>query len=327
MEQRLLGRTRIWVSRVGLGCVTFGREIDEPESFRILDMALEHGITLLDTAESYGGGQARDRRRQSLQVDDAREVSGEYHSSEKILGRWLKSRSCRDRVVLQTKISSNFTPKHVLAALDASLQRLQTNFVDLYLFHSYDPHTPLELAMEAMTAAIDSGKVRAAGCSNFSGEQLGRALQISRSRGLTRLEVVQPMYSLVAREIESDLLPLCRAEQVGVVSYSPLAAGFLSGKYSPQRASIPKGSRFDISPSHADRYFTPSNFRSLERLRRVAGARRVAMAQMALAWVLRNPEITSVLIGATSPAHVKNAIASLDLERFRETWEQLSESG
>jgi aryl-alcohol dehydrogenase-like predicted oxidoreductase len=316
---RRLGKTDIEVSRIGLGCTTFGREIDEATSFQILDYALAKSITLLDTAEAYGGGQAREYRRRSLGVDDVREVSGEMHSSEKIIGRWLTSRGCRDQIVLQTKVSTNFTQAHVTAAVDASLERLQTDFIDLYLFHSYDPNTPLEEALEAMTRVIQAGKIRAAGCSNFAADQLRSTLQISRRNGLARMEVTQPNYNLVCREIEADLLPLCREQDVAVITYSPLGAGFLTGKYTPDRKAIPKGTRFDVIEDHADIYFSERNFRVVDRLRQKAQATGVPMARLALGWVLRNPDVTSVLVGARSTSHLDNALQAMTMD-FPEAW-------
>jgi aryl-alcohol dehydrogenase-like predicted oxidoreductase len=307
------------VSRIGLGCTTFGREIDEATSFQIMDYAVAHSITLFDTAEAYGGGQARAYRRESLGIDDVREVSGEMHSSEKIIGRWLKARGGRGQIILQTKVATNFTQAHVAAAVDASLERLQTDVIDLYLFHSYDSNTPLEEALEAMTRVIRAGKVRAAGCSNFSADQLRAALEISRQKGLARMEVTQPNYNLVCREIEQDLIPLCREQEVAVVTYSPLGAGFLTGKYTPDRKAIPKGTRFDVIEDHADIYFSERNFRVVERLRQKAEATGVPMVRLALAWVLRNPAVTSVLVGARTTAHLDNALQAVALE-FPEPW-------
>jgi 1-deoxyxylulose-5-phosphate synthase len=297
-----------------MGCVTFGREIDEAASFRILDEALDRGINLLDTAEAYGAAESQEHRRKTLGIDDVREVSSESHSSEKIIGRWLKARRCRDSVVIQTKLSNNFTRAHVAEALDASLERLQTDYVDFYMFHSYDPKTPLEQALEAIKAAVESGKARAAGCSNFSAAQTREALALSRTKGLAKLEMTQPPYSLVSREIEAELLPLCRAERIGVGSYSPLAGGFLSGKYTPDHGGIPKGSRFDIKPNHANQYFCERNFRTIERLRRIADDMKLPMTCVAMAWVLRNPDVTSVLIGATSTAHLDNAVRAMGVD-------------
>jgi aryl-alcohol dehydrogenase-like predicted oxidoreductase len=316
---RLLGKTPIEVSRVGLGCVTFGREIDEQTSFRIMDYALEKGITLFDTAEAYGGGEAQDYRRRVLGVDDVREVSAESHSSEKIIGRWLKSRRCRDRIILQTKVTKNFVRSHMGEAVDASLERLQTDSIDIYLFHYFDPQTPLEESLAAMTLAIKGGKIRVAGCSNFTAMQLQQALEASERSGLARLEVIQPLYNLLERGIESDLLSLCRQEHVAAVTYSPLAAGFLSGKYTPDRSALPEGSRFYVIPGHADIYFSDKNFRILERLRKMAETFGVPMVRLAMGWVFCNADVTSVLVGARTTAQIDNALMAMEMD-FPETW-------
>ena len=319
IEKVQLGKTDIQVSRLGLGCGTFGREIDEASSRSIMAAALDLGMTLLDTAEAYGGGQAQEYRRNILGVDDVREVSSEMHSSEKIIGRWLKASGNRSRITLQTKVSTNFTKLHIQEAIDASLHRLQTEWVDLYLFHSFDTKTPLEEGLEAMTRAVEQGKVRAFGCSNFSASQLNRSLEISKHCGCQRLEETQPPYSLVARQIEADLLPLCEKEQIGVVTYSPLAAGFLSGKYQPDRTAIPKGSRFDVIPGHADIYFEEQNFNIVERLRLKSQQTGVSMVGLAMGWVLQKSCITSVLVGATGVHHLENAVAALEMP-FPKEW-------
>jgi 1-deoxyxylulose-5-phosphate synthase len=319
IQKKMLGKTGFEVSRIGLGCVTFGREIDEATSFRIMDYAVDQGITLFDTAEAYGGGQARDYRRTQLGLEDTREVSGEFHSSEKIVGRWLKTRHGRDRVILQTKITTNFTAAHFAEALDASLQRLQTDTIDIYLFHSFDPHTSIEESLLAMTAAVKAGKIRVAGCSNFTADQLRQALTITQQHGFTRLEVIQPGYSLVHREIEKDILPLCREQEVAAITYSPLGAGFLSGKYTPDRKAFPQGSRFDVIPDHTDEYFTERNFRVVEHLRQMAETTRIPMVRLALGWVLRNPDVTSVLVGARTTSHIENALLAQEMD-FSEQW-------
>src|SRR5882672_1418868 len=169
MLKRKIGTCGLEIPRLGLGCVTFGREIDERQSFRVLDYSFERGINLLDTAEAYG----------------------EMHASEKIVGRWLRQTGLRDQVVLQTKIARNFTRPHLLEAVDGSLERLGTDRVDIYLFHSYDPQTSLEEALEAMTAAVEAGKVRTAGCSNFNLDQLRHSRRIAEERQLAPLEVIQ----------------------------------------------------------------------------------------------------------------------------------------
>ena len=319
MEVRKLGRSEIEVSRLGLGCATFGREIDEASSFQIMDAALEKGITLFDTAESYGGGQARQYRRDLLGIDDVREVSGEMHSSERILGRWVKSRGVRSKVTIQTKVSANKSERQVREALEASLYRLQTDYIDIYLFHKYDPNVPLEEGMAALDQGEKAGKIRCSGCSNFSAEQLSEALGLNREKGLTRLEVVQPIYNLACREIEGDLLPLCQSQEMGVVPYSPLGAGFLTGKYTADRSNIPKGTRFDVIPGHVDIYFNERSFRVVERLRQMSIRTDLSMVQLAMGWVLNREGVAAVLIGSRNLSHLENALNAMEME-FPKEW-------
>ncbi len=308
-----LGRSGILVPPLGLGCANFGREVDEDTSFALMDYAFERGINLFDTAEAYGAGQARDYRKKYLGVDDVRETSSEYHSSEKIIGRWLRSRNVRDRIVLVTKVTTNFARSHVREALEASLERLQTDHVDVYLFHQFDANTPAEESVAAMDEAVGSARARAGGCSNYNAAQLRDALETSRRLGVRRFEVTEPIYNLVAREIEQDLLPLCRSENLGVLSYSPLAAGFLSGKYQPDRSRFPKGSRFDVIPGHADVYFNEQNFQTVARVHETASRLGVPPLRLAMAWVLRRPEITTVLVGARNTAQLDNAVEAMKL--------------
>lgn len=310
MQTTKIGSAGVEVSRIGLGCVTFGREIDEIASFNVLDYAFERGINLLDTAEAYGGGQA-EAYRKSRGLPESSAATNEMHSSEKIIGRWLRSTGVRDKVVLQTKIARNFTRSHLQEALEASLERLQTDYVDMYLFHSYDPGTPLEEAMEAMAAAVESGKVHAAGCSNFSIDQLRHAQQIAEERRLPHLETIQPVYNLVRREIEKEVLPFCAAHGIAPVTYSPLRAGFLAGKYSPG-GTFPKGSSFDIIPDHANEYFSHQSFRTVESLKELSGRTGWPMVRLALAWAVHRSSIAGVLIGARHAGHVDNAIQALD---------------
>ncbi len=313
METRILGRTSIRVPRLGLGCATFGREVDEAASFAIMDHAVESGMNLFDTAEAYGGGQAREYRKNAFQVDDVRETTGEYHSSEKLIGRWLRATGSRSEVILVSKVTSNFTRTHVWEALQASLERLQTNYLDVYMFHCFDPASPMEEALEVMDEVQKSGLVRCAGCSNFSGQQLNDALNLSKKLGLRRLEVTEAACSLAAREAEADLLPLCREQQIGFLGYSPLGAGFLSGKYSGDPNALPEGSRFHVIPGHMDVYFSERNFNMVEQLGDIAARWGIPPLRLAIAWVLAHPDVTTVLCGARSTAHLENALAAASL--------------
>ena len=312
-----LGRSGLKVSRLGLGCATFGREIDEECAFALMDFALDHGITLFDTAEAYGGGQARVYRREKLGVDDSREVSGEMHSSEKIVGRWLRARGARDQITLVTKVTTNFTREHVREALEASLERLQTNWVDLYLYHRYDPSVTAEDANDAMNTVIEAGLARAGGCSNYTAGQLEAALDASRTGRATRFEAVEFGYNLI--QSENDLFTVAQREDLGILAYSPLAAGFLSGKYTAQRELVPKGSRFDVIPAHADVYFSERNFRRVDQLHRLARHAGIPALRLAMAWVLDNPAVTTVLVGARSKEHLMNALEA-EQTAFKAEW-------
>ncbi|MBI4903956.1 MAG: aldo/keto reductase [Acidobacteria bacterium] len=277
--------TRPPLGRSGLGCVTFGREITQRESFAILDHAIAGGVHLFDTAEAYGDG-----------------------ASERILGDWLARNDCRCSVTLVTKVTTRFTHSHVREAIDASLTRLRSACVDIYLMHQYDAATPLEEALEAMTAVVESGRARFIGCSNFTAAQLRRAIEISVQRGLAPIAAIQPVYNLIARDIESEVLPLCKQENIAVMSYSPLAAGFLSGKYTPDRNALPAGSRFAIKPAHAGIYFHAENFRIVERLRALSGRSGIPITRLAMAWVMANPDIECVLAGARNSSQLDNAL-------------------
>lgn len=306
--QRTLGRSSLVVSQLGLGCTTFGREITEADAFQLMDFALANGITLFDTAEAYGGGQARAYRREQLGVDDVREVSDEMHSSEKIIGRWFKARGTRDQITLVTKVSRAFDRSHVRAALEASLARLQTDRIDVYLYHSFDPNSTPDESAAAIDAVVRAGLARMGGCSNYSGPQLQSALRTSGYAGFQRFEAIQLPYNLL--QTGHDALPVAAHEQVGVLAYSPLAAGFLTGKYTPNRSDVPKGSRFDVIPAHTDIYFNARNFRRVELLQQLAHRVGLPPEQLALAWVLQNPAISSVLVGARSTSHLENALAA-----------------
>lgn len=284
MQFRNLGHSDISVSSIGMGCVTFGREIDNRTSLAIINHAFENGITLFDTAAAYGQG-----------------------ASELVVGEWLQSRNLRDQIVLATKVNGTLTEQRIVSSVESSLKRLQTNHIDLLQTHSWDESTPLEETLNALTALVQQGKVRHVGCSNYSASQLAAALTLSDRAKLVRMVSVQPPYNLVQREIEANLLPLCAAENIGVISYSPLAAGFLTGKYRPGQP-VPPGTRFDVVPGHQDIYFTEHGYQVLEQLDREALTTGVSHVAQALSWVLRQPGVTSVLIGARNTSQIDQAL-------------------
>jgi 1-deoxyxylulose-5-phosphate synthase len=312
-QTRQIGRTEIQASRIGLGCATFGREIDEDTCFAIMDFAVEHGIALFDTAEAYGGGQAHQARRQKLGLDEQREVSTEFHSSEKIVGRWLQSRGQRKQITLVSKITTNLNAGHIREALAQSLERLRTDYLDLYLFHRFDPQTPLEESLCAMHEAQQAGAIRAAGCSNFSAAQIHQSLEVSRRMGVLRLEVSETILNLIDRDAENDILPLCREQQIGFFGYSPIAAGFLTGKYPRSGARSLAGTRFHVLPDYENLYFRDECFTVAEGLQAVAERTGISCAQLATAWALAHPDVTSVLVGARSTAQLQNALEALRL--------------
>ena len=283
MEYRQLGKTDLKVSSIGLGCVTFGREIDEATSFKVMDHALSRGINLFDTAEAYGGG-----------------------ASEATVGKWLKASGKRDDVVVCTKVSGNLTKERIISSTEASLRRLNVDTIDLFQLHRFDPTVEVEEKMEALNQIVEKGYARYIGCSNFAAWQLTKALWKQDVNGWARLESVQPMYNLVDRGIEQELIPLCADQQVGIVSYSPLGAGFLTGKYS-RGGEVPKGTRFDVMPGHQPLYFTERGWRVVEALRAQSELSGNSMIQLTLAWTIGQPGITCVLIGARDTAQVDQA--------------------
>ena len=314
MDQKPLGRTGRNISCIGLGTATFGREIDEETSWRILDYAVEKGIVFLDTAEAYGGGQSHAGRIASYGIDDQREVTQEMHSSENIIGRWIKARGCRNEITLCTKVSSGPGGENIRRALAGSLERLQVDSTDVYKIHSPNPDIPIEESLSALNDEVNAGRIGAIGCSNFSGAQLQEALNVSGARSYHRFEITQPPYNLAQMEVEEDLFPLCQREQIAVTTYSPLGAGFLAGKYTSADGKLPKGTRFHISPSHGDIYFKDDNFRMLERLRQKADEMGLTMVRLAMAFAMSSPYVTAVLVGARKFDHIDNALAAYEME-------------
>jgi len=305
MEHTRLGRTGLQVSRLCLGTMTFGLQCDDETSFSILDAAADGGITFLDTADVYplGGGLDTVGR------------------TEEIVGRWLKGK--RDDYVVATKCVGRMgrqpwqqgsSKKHVLDAIDASLRRLDTDYVDLYQLHGPDPNTPIDETLEALDMVVQSGKARYVGCSNYLAYQVARALGRSEALGLVRFDSVQPRYNLLFRQIERELLPLCGDDGIGVIPYNPLAGGLLSGKHNRQ-ADPEEGGRFTLGRAgsmYQQRYWHDREFDTVEQLRPVADAAGMSMATLAVAWVLANPVITSPIIGASRPEQLKDSLAALD---------------
>ena len=303
MHHTKFGRTGLRVSRLCLGTMTFGLQCNELESVAILDATAEGGIDFLDTADVYplGGDRATAGR------------------TEEILGRWLKGR--RENFVLATKCFGQIGPKpwdqgmsrkHILDAIDASLKRLQTDYVDLYQLHGFDPSTPLDEALEALDTVVRSGKARYVGVSNWMAHRVARALGRSEVKNLVRIDSVQPRYNLLFRAFERDLLPLCEEEGVAVIPYNPLAGGLLTGKHN--RAAPPEqGTRFTVGRAGAmyqTRYWHEREFDTIEALRGIAKEADMSLATLAIRWVISNRAITAPIIGASRPEQLADSLAA-----------------
>ena len=307
MQHVRFGRTGLQVSRLCLGTMTFGLQCDEATSFAILDAAAAAGITFLDSADAYPLGGTLD----------------DVGRTEEIIGKWLRGR--REQFIVATKCHGKMGPaawqqgtsrKHVLDAIDASLKRLDTDYVDLYQAHMFDPNTPIDEMLEAFDAVRRSGKARYIGCSNYLAYRLARALGRSEALGLAKFVSVQPRYNLLFRQIERELLPLCEEECLAVIPYNPLAGGLLTGKH--KRATPPpKGSRFTLGTAggmYTERYWKDREFDTVDRFTSLARDGGIEPVTLAVAWVLANPAITAPIIGASKPEQLKANVAALDLK-------------
>jgi aryl-alcohol dehydrogenase-like predicted oxidoreductase len=306
MKTRRMGRTGLKVSEICLGTMTFGHQCDERTSFAILDRAAEGGVDFLDSADVYP-------------VPPDPDTAGR---TEEIVGKWLHGK--RDRFVLATKCrmrvghgpnDEGLSRHHVLAAAEASLRRLRTDYIDLYQTHSPDRDTPIEETLRALEDLVRQGKVRYLGCSNYPAWQVALALGVSARLNLARFDCVQPRYNLLYREVETELLPLCRDQGLGVIPYNPLAGGFLSGKYRQEEAA-PQGTRFTLGKTgelYRKRYWQQAQFEAVEHLRRFFGPRGKSLVQVAVAWLLAQPGITSAIVGASRPEQLDDTLAAVNL--------------
>ena len=316
MDRKTVGRSDVEISGIGLGTTTFGREIDEDTAFQIMDYALENGITFFDTAEAYGGGQAFENRKNAYGTTDIREKSMEMSSSELIIGRWMKSRGTRKDVEICTKISGGRgKAEEIRSSIDASLKRLGTDYIDIYKIHAPDVNTPISETLSELTNQVNLGKTRTIGGSNYNQFQISEMLDSAKSNRYKRFEIMQPNYSLAVPDAEIDVFPICTKEEIAITPYSPLGAGFLTGKYKRgDRESIPKGTRMDVAPGHIDIYFNERSFNIVDKLSIKSKDLGVPITQLAMAWVMSNKSVTAALAGAKSPDHLKNAISAYNLE-------------
>jgi aryl-alcohol dehydrogenase-like predicted oxidoreductase len=303
MRHVRFGSTGLKVSRVALGTATFGVQCDEAASHAVLDRADDLGITFLDTADKYPLG-------------GSLETNGR---TESILGSWLKGR--RDRFVIATKFHGRMGPsawdagasrKHVLAAVEGSLRRLGTDYIDLYQIHRPDPETPIEETLGALDDLRRAGKLRYVGCSNFLAYQVALALGRSDVCGLVRFASVQPCYNLLFRQYERELLPLAEEAGLAVLPYNVLAGGLLSGKHRADEGPTP-GTRFTLGSAagmYQDRYWNERSFAAVGELAETAREAGLALPTLATAWVLANPAVTSAIVGASRPEQLDATVVA-----------------
>jgi aryl-alcohol dehydrogenase-like predicted oxidoreductase len=294
VNYRALGDSGLRVSEICLGTwTTFGGSLSDEDAMTLVDAAFDEGINFFDTANVYSGGR-----------------------SEEVLGRALASRP-RDSYVLATKLrgtapdgGEGLSREQVLTQIDQSLQRLGTEYVDLYQCHWWDPDVPLAETLEAMTEIVETGKVRYAGCSNWTGEQIQQAIDLARDRGYVKIVSSQPEYSLLVRDPETDVIPVSAANGVSQVVYSPLAQGVLSGKYAPGEAAA-EGTRGAARNEWMSEFLEDAVLERVQRLRPIAEELGITMVQLALAWILREPNVASAIVGASRPDQLHdNAAAS-----------------
>ena len=318
MKIKKLGRTGLKVSELCLGTMTFGHQCDERTSHAILDRAADAGVTFIDTADVYP-------------VPPSLETSGR---TEEFIGSWLAGK--RDKFVVATKCRMRVGPgpndeglsrKHILQAVEDSLRRLRTDFIDLYQPHSPDPDTPLEETLAALETLVRHGKVRYLGCSNYAAWQVALALGLSERNGWHRFESVQPRYNLLFRDIEAELLPLCRDQGVGVICYNPLAGGFLTGKY--KSLDAPEG-RFNLGgPTgklYRDRYWQDAQLEVVRDLQDFFQKRSRSLVQASIAWMLAQPGITSAILGASKPEQLDESLKAKDFTLDAEEMQRLNDA-
>jgi aryl-alcohol dehydrogenase-like predicted oxidoreductase len=296
MKTRTLGNSNLQVSAVGLGCNNFGFLIGPEESRKVIEKALDLGVTLFDTADIYGnrGG------------------------SETILGQVLGDR--RKNIVLATKVGKpmddagtmkGVSRRYILSEVEASLKRLQTDWIDLYQVHEPDPLTPIEETLRAMDDLVKQGKVRSIGCSNFPAEQVAAAHDVSDRLGLNAFVSCQDQYNLLVRNIEQKLIPAMEKLGLGLLPFFPLAGGMLTGKYNRDIAPA-EGTRFAAWKDLARRYTTDANWTIVERLTQFGAERNYSMLELAFGWLLAKPVVASIIAGATNPGQVAQNIAAVD---------------
>jgi len=321
MEYKKLGRTGLKVSAVGLGCGNFGGVGSAPaffgkgetrdEAFTLMDHAWEMGINFFDTADAYGGGR-----------------------SETYIGQWLKTKGSqvRDQLLLSSKVFNpvgdgpndwGLSRRHIMRQVEASLRRLGVDYLDMYLIHEPDPTTPLEETLRALDDLVHQGKVRYPGASNMPAWLTTKALWLSDKRNLYRIEWVQNSYSLLDRADEQEMLPLCRDQQLGYTPFSPLAGGWLTGKYQKDKP-FPAGSRMTLRPEPYRQFVNETLFNKLEALRAYATERGTDLTALSLAWVMAHPLVTAPIIGPRRLGHFEPVQRALEIKLTPEERQEIA---
>jgi aryl-alcohol dehydrogenase (NADP+) len=298
--------------------MTFGLQSDEATAVAVMDRAAEGGVDFLDSSDAYPlGGDL-----------------GSRGLTEEIIGRWLRGK--RDRFIIATKCFAPTGPapfdagnsrKHIMSAVDASLRRLQTDYIDLYQLHGYDQATPIDETLGALDDLVHQGKVRYVGCSNFLTYQLVRAIGRSETLRLARFDSVQPRYNLLFRQIEREMLPFCEEDGVGVIPYNPIAGGLLSGKHD-KGAPPPEGTRFTLGwagQMYQERYWNERAFDTVEALRKLADQAGIGLVTLSVGWVLANKAITAPIIGASRPEQLAASLAAAEYPLDADLKQQMDE--
>jgi aryl-alcohol dehydrogenase-like predicted oxidoreductase len=296
MERTLIAFLNKSFSSIGLGCVTFGREIDQQASYSLMDYAVEKGITFFDTASAYGDG-----------------------SSEKIIGSWIADRRpVSDSILIATKILPPYNTKAIIESIDQSLKRLGTDAIDLLYLHRWDVAIEDIDALSTFNDLIKIGKIKMLGVSNFNAEQLEKVIQLQKDNGFDLIRAIQNNNNFAVRDINKEIVQTCVEHDIKIVTYSPLGAGFLTGKY---KNGVEGNTRFSLIKGHQDIYFNESSFQRLGQLQKVSALTGYSTSHLALAWALHQPHVTSVLVGGRSKEQLTQAFSALafyDLDIFNE---------
>ncbi len=316
MDYHFLGRTGMQVSELCLGAMTFGREASEAESIQMMDCFVEQGGNFIDTADVYSQG-----------------------VSEEIVGRWMKGKE-RDALVIATKVRFSMGPgvndiglsrKHILSGVENSLRRLQTDYIDLYQVHMWDDGTPLEETLSALDRLVQSGKVRYIGASNYAAWQLQKAIDISKFNGWEPFACLQPLYNLLDREIEFELVPVCLNEGVGIIPWSPLRGGWLSGKFHRGMQAPPSGTRIEVASQlgwseNWETYANEHTWTVLDALFAVSEEAGKSPAQVALRWLLQKPGVTAPIVGARTLKHLETNLGAAGWQLSAEQMKRLDDA-